>query len=462
MKENAIAGFSNHPKQLWFIVIGLLYAVGLAYIGYFLQRTDTLPLLLNYSGLFGLCLLAYQKFERASVRQWLLLAMLLRLLLLPSFPNLSDDFYRFIWDGRLILAGEHPFAHTPEWYMQEEAPGIKGISEDLYRQLNSPHYHTIYPPLHQATFSLAAFVGQESIWQSVLVLRLLNILAEVLTLWLLLKLLRHYHQPQKALLLYALNPLIILELTGNLHFEAWMIAFLLLGLWSFERYKQEEKKTWLAGTALSLAGAIGSKLLPLMFIPLWFRRFSPAHLTLFLATGFVAVLLLFFPLYDAALFHGMQDSLSLYYQKFEFNASLYYLVREVGFWLKGYNTIGLAGPWMAGTATLLILLFSLSRKAKALPLPQAMLWVYCIYLLFSLTVHPWYITPLLALSLLTPYRFPLLWSGLVFFTYAGYNPAGFEEQVWVLWLEYGLSGLFALWEIRKYKIWSHDEVPVSA
>lgn len=454
--SGSINAASLPKNRLIFAGIAVLYASGLLNISYFLQRADTLPLLLTFGGLFFLCFYSYKNFHIAGIKQWFLLALFLRLLLLFAVPNLSDDFYRFIWDGRLILAGEHPFANTPGWYMQQGAPAIHGITEGLYQQLNSPHYHTIYPPLHQGVFVLSAFIGQDSIFTSILVMRLLNILAESFSLWLLLSLLRHYRLPLKNLLLYALNPLIILELTGNLHFEAWMICFLLLGVWSFIRFQEKEKKRGLTGSAVALAAAIGSKLLPLMFIPLWLRRLSLKQLALFIGTGFLALLFLFLPLYDTALVMGMQESLSLYYRKFEFNASLYYLVREAGYWMRGYNIIGQAGPWMAAVATLLILIFSLSKKGKSLPLPEAMLWVYTIFLLFALTVHPWYLTPLLVLSVLSPYRFPFVWSGLVFLTYSGYTTEGFDENEVVLWLEYSITGIFLVWELlgRKKRITS--------
>lgn len=448
---------SDTPKYAHsFWLVGLLYGLGLTYIAYFLQRTDTLPLLLSFGGLFGLCLYSYRYAGQGSLSQWFLLALLLRLLLLPAVPALSDDFYRFLWDGRLLLAGEHPFSHIPSWYMQAEAPSVTGLTPELYSRLNSPEYYTIYPPLHQVTFYLAALVGRESLLLSLLSLRIPLILAEAGTLWLILKLLQQYKMPRKLFLLYALNPLVILECVGNLHFEAFMVFFLLLSVYLLNGYQQQAKKRLLAGSAAAFAAAIASKLLPLMFLPFLLRKLGLRAFLLFFLFGFLLTLVLFLPLYSPELLAGFQGSLSLYYQKFEFNASLYYLLREVGYWFKGYNIIGTAGPFMALLATGCILLFSFSRKAKSLPLPAGMLWVYTLFLVFSLTVHPWYIIPLLALSLFTRYRFPLLWSGLVFLTYAGYGEGGFAESKLVLAVEYGCAGLFLLWEWKRNN-WQQTE-----
>jgi alpha-1,6-mannosyltransferase len=447
--SNTLNTSGTSRTSLLFPGISLLYGMGLVYIAYFLDRADTLPLLLSFGALLALCLYAYKQAEQVSITQWFIVAVLLRLLLLPAIPSLSDDFYRFIWDGRLLLAGEHPFAHIPSWYMQAQAPSVPGITRELYQQLNSPEYHTIYPPLHQATFYLAALVGQENILANLVVLRTPIILAETGTLWLILKLLQHYKMPKKRFLLYALNPLVILECTANLHFEALMVFFLLLGTYLLNRFFKQQRKSFLIISATAFACAIASKLLPLMFIPFWFRKLAFRPFLTFLLGGIAFCLLLFLPLYNAIFLRGLQNSLSLYYQKFEFNASLYYLFREAGYWFTGYNIIGTAGPLMALLALSCILLFSLGCKARRISLPAGMLWAYAIFLLFSLTVHPWYIIPLLAFSLFTRYRFPVLWSGLIFLTYAGYGESGFEESNLILIMEYSCVVLFFLWEWRR-------------
>ena len=93
-----------------------------------------------------------------------------RALFLFSIPNLSDDFYRFIWDGRLLASGNHPFAQLPVYYMDNNV-SIQGINEDLFNKLNSPEYFTIYPALSQYVFWLAASFRQIMCHGSVLVIK---------------------------------------------------------------------------------------------------------------------------------------------------------------------------------------------------------------------------------------------------------------------------------------------------
>jgi hypothetical protein len=142
----------------------------------------------------------------------------------------------------------------------------------------------------------------------------------------------------------------------------------------------------------------------------------------------------------------MTSSLSLYFQKFEFNASIYYLVREIGFAVKGFNIIQEAGKYLALTTLLFILGFSWYSHGS-MPWPKAMLWALMVYLLMSTTVHPWYITPLVALAVFTDYRFPIAWSMLVMVSYAGYSVNGYTENIYLVIAEYSLLTLTLIWDL---------------
>jgi alpha-1,6-mannosyltransferase len=446
---------SSHIAQRYTtaaLLAGGVYLLLLGGMAYGVARHQTALLLTGWALLFGLYLLLVWGAKQGPLWPLLAVAVAARLLLLPSIPLLSDDFYRFIWDGRLLLAGWHPFAHPPVWYMQPDAPAIAGIQEGLFAALNSKEYFTVYPPLCQALFAAAAWMGGDSLRLSVGVLRLALIMAEGGSIWLLLQLLKQFGKPSRHVLLYALNPLVVLELSGNLHFEALAVFFLLLLLWALVRRKENASRggstDQLALSALAFAGAVASKLWPLMLGPLLVNWLGwKKGLVWGLGAGLVC-LLLFAPLVGSAWLGGMQESLALYYQRFEFNASLYYLMREIGSWWRGYNPIAQLGPLLALLATAGILWLSLRPAARRLPLPLSMLLIYSLFLLCSTTVHPWYVVPLLALMPLTSLRFPLIWSGLIFLTYAGYSPAGYEEPLLLVALEYGLTGGWLLLELR--------------
>ncbi len=65
---------------------------------------------------------------------------------------------------------------------------------------------------------------------------------------------------RRGVLLYALNPLVIVELVGNIHYEGLTICFLLAGLYFYKKQKDLPSATFLGLAA-------GVKLLPLIFLP---------------------------------------------------------------------------------------------------------------------------------------------------------------------------------------------------
>src|SRR5690606_10646057 len=109
------------------------------------------------------------------------LSIAFRFVLLAAVPSLSDDFYRYLWDGQLLLKGINPFAFTPTEAIE------KGLMEKsvLYEYMNSPHYYSVYPPTSQGVFTLSALGGH---WKfALLFLKLLALAAEIGTLYLITK-----------------------------------------------------------------------------------------------------------------------------------------------------------------------------------------------------------------------------------------------------------------------------------
>lgn len=414
----------------------LLYVV----ISYFLQRTQSTLLIASFVLLFGIYIAMLSLISaKKQISRFILIGILFRIVLLLAFPNLSDDLFRFVWDGRLMNNGIHPFAHLPSFYLRPDI-NIPGVNQELYDQLNSPEYFTIYPPVAQFVFWLSVKISPNSVFGSAIVMRILILSAEIGSILLMRNLIRKFSLNEKNVLIYVLNPLVIIELTGNLHFEAFMIFFALLSLYLLWKSK-------LIFSAGALALAVASKLIPLIFLPLLLKRLKIKQLAIYYILAGVFTILLFLPILNEKLVEGMSSSISLYFQKFEFNASIYYLVREIGFWIKGYNIIQTAGKYLALATFAGIMLYSLLSNSNEKKLPEGIMWVLVIYLLFATIVHPWYITTIIAFSVFTNYKFPVLWSLLIFLTYLGYTSSGFEEKLWVNIIEYGAVLAFVLYEI---------------
>ena len=431
----------NAPTLRTFWLIALPGTALLAYLGFGVSQTDFTGLVIGYLPLFLLYVFALQNKTAQTHWRWYVgLGILWRFLLVFAPPLLSDDVYRFIWDGRLLAAGLNPFDQLPGYYL-EAGRAVAGLDAALFAQLNSPDYFTIYPPAAQAVFGLAVWLFPESIRGSTLVMKAVLFLAECGTLFLLPRLFGRWQIPPSRTLIYALNPLIVLEISGNLHFEGLMV-FLLVA--SF--YALAHQRIWVAAAAF--AGSVIAKLLPVLFLPLLWRRLGTRRAWLFYVVAGVLVLLSFAPLLSGVFLANFGDSLDLYFRKFEFNAGVYTLFRWVGYQVKGYNIIGSLGPALAGCTLVGITALALLERRPTLPdWPRACLWAICIYLLFTTTVHPWYVSLPVVLCGFTRYRFPVLWSGLIMLTYLQYAGGGFRELPWIMALEYGAVIAFAAWEI---------------
>ena len=256
-------------KLLTHAVLLTLILYGFYYLEHELKRENTLPLLSIFSLLFILLWYWAQHFN--SLTNIFLLGVFSRAIFMFHIPEFSQDFYRFIWDGRLITQGISPYLFTPESYIENTSNSFGVIinqAQELYNgmgSLNGSHFSN-YPPINQLCFSIASFFTEKSILGSVVVLRVIIILADLGILFIGKKLLLKLHLNPNQIFWYFLNPFIIIELTGNLHFEGVMLFFLIASL-----YLLHQKK-WL-GSAFLLGISVSVKLIPLLLLPLYYKWF---------------------------------------------------------------------------------------------------------------------------------------------------------------------------------------------
>ncbi len=416
------------PKQL-LIFLALLYSACILYVGFIAVQGDFVQIIVPYSFCFLVYLFLIK--EKPQLNYFVLLiavAISLRFILIFSFPNLSDDVYRFIWDGRCMHHGINPYQYLPSEMIGKH----DWLAAGLFEKLNSPNYFSIYPPIGQFVAYLATFFETSSYYLESVLLKCFVFAAEVGSIFFGLKLLEHFGLSSHKILIYALNPLILLEIMGNIHFEGFMIFFILLALWLLVKSKY-------TFSALSLSLGIACKLLPLMFLPLFVAFFRDRKAIVFSIITGVALLLLFLPFLAGANALNLSESVDLFVKKFEFNGSIYYLLRAGGYALKGFNTIHIIGPILSACIVLFIFAQALAFSIKKLSIEDLitfMLFAFTTYLLLATIVHPWYLAMPLALCMFTRFRFPVVWSGLIFFTYVNYSYAEYFENLWVVGVEY--------------------------
>ncbi len=418
-------------SSIVFYTVACISLAGYMLLGYSTDRANFPQLITLFGILFGgYFYLITANLNESIIKQSIIVAILFRLSLLFMLPNLSDDYFRFVWDGRLSAHGINPFAVMPSAYIDSQQAMLAGLDHKLFSSMNSQGYYTIYPPVLQFVFFLSAKLFSSNILGSVIVMRMFIIAAEIGSVFLLSSILKKWNLPSKNILFYALNPLVIIELSGNLHFEALMIFFLLLAVFLL-------MKEQLTLSAIAFSLAICSKLLPLMLLPLLLKRIGfKKSMRFYFICGITSVLL-FVPFIDKQFVGNILSSVGLYFHSFEFNASIFYIVRWAGFETLGYDVIGKAGAILSLIAMLGICSVAIFQKGKEFSsLFPAMLLCLTIYFAFATTVHPWYISTLVALSVFTTFRFPLLWSGLITLTYFTYRSVPYSESLVLVTIEY--------------------------
>ena len=428
-------------KKTFFL--GLGSALCYLFLGYFINRNQFTTLLFTTAILF-VCYFYFIKYKNSNTSNLLLIGIFFRLLLLGITPFLSQDFYRFIWDGRLLLLGISPYEYVPNSIINvTQIPQAKLLFDGM-GNLSASHFSN-YPPVNQLLFAIAAVFSSNSVLGSIIILRIQIIMADIVIYFIGKRILQLLSMNQNTIYFYFLNPLVIIELTGNLHFEGVMMCFFLLGI-----YYLLQNKLLLSVVFISLS--ISTKLLPLLLLPLLFQYLGWKKSIPFYGAIVILNLMLFLPFASSNLLQNYTNTISLWFTNFEFNASFYYLIRAVGFYFKGYNIIGTVGRI---TPILLLLFvawitFFIKNKTPT-ALFSSFLLVLTVYFFQSTTVHPWYIINLVILACFTKFRFAMVWSGTVFLSYFAYSNASFKENNTLLFLEYAFVLAFIIYEINYQK-----------
>ena len=424
-----------------FILICIFSIISYLILGYFFERSQFNLLLFLYSVTFlGFIFLIKSNQNHKTLFG---LGLIFRILLLFSTPFLSQDFYRFIWDGRLIVSGINPYEFLPNNIINT----IVNFSESKILHQNmgnlSASHYSNYPPVNQFIFAIAALFSGKSIVGSVVFFRVIIIFSDIGIYFFGKKLLEKFNQNQNKIFYYFLNPLVIIELTGNLHFEGVMLLFLVLGLYFLS------KNNWVLA-ALFISVSISIKLLPLLILPIFFQQFTVKKAIIFYTFIIGFCMLFFIPFLTINLVNNYLDTIALWFVNFEFNASIYYLLREIGFYFKGYNTIAFIGKIIPIVTILIVLFYAFFKNNNTLQnvITHSLLALTC-YFFLSTTVHPWYVINLVLLSVFTNYKYAIVWSFLIILSYYAYSVFPFKENYFLLFVEYSLVFVFFITEIIK-------------
>ena len=358
---------------------------------------------------------------KLSIKWIFYVGLLLRGLFIPSTPIWEDDFYRYFFDGALVNQGINPYQYAP--LDAFEKPPIEGAEllgviqevtppapellflheEALLDRVAYPHIKTIYPPVTQVFFALSSRLNSFDIvtW------RLLLIIIEVISFFLLLTLLKQLQKPSSLVAIYWLNPLIITETINAAHMDALIVPFLVATLIIATR-----KKIALSGISLALAAGI--KLWPILLAPLLFRPYLKSLPNLLKKScPFVLVtVILLSPQFISAL--DQQAGLTNYAQYWQTNSFTFMWLQSFVTYMSNYEFMPFYEPGLVArgiiAAIILMLLLKLMTKNWESVEELITQWLVIIAALFLLspTGYPWYILWFMPLLVIKPNKALLL------------------------------------------------------
>lgn len=349
------------------------------------------------------------------------------LMRLPSFfaaPIYEDDYFRFLWDGWNFVTKGSPYLGPPENFFDN--PGDSELLQSVLYQVNYPEVPTIYPPICQLFFAIAAFFGPLQLWA----LRLVFLLVELSILALFCKI----ATPQKFLLL-AWCPLLVFENCFQVHPDFLGASFLVLAFY----YRQQQSAL---ATGIFSALALGIKVTALPALPflLWPLR----------KKGLLGFFLTLALMYAPFLIQGSRadfDGLLVFSREWEFNASLY----------------ALGSTFLPASLTKLIMLVLFStvffltwihwqrNGSNQNTIPSLLVIVYGVLFLVSPVVNPWYLLWIVPFVCLNPRAWSIAALALVSLSYvrgqtlANSSLDEFSQPLWLKTSEYVLILVLACW-----------------
>ena len=416
------------------------------------------------AGVGYILLFALQGRDDAKVNwKWFLgLGLVLRLALLATEPTLSDDIYRYIWEGNLFAQGVSP------WSFPIDSPQGDPFDIPARALANNTSLASPYLPVAQIVFALSTFVGLQPV-----ILQIIMVGFDVLAVTMMIRLLAALGLPEKRSLIYWLNPLVIVEVAHGAHLDAIIVGLTMLALWLM--FDVAKRQPWAAYAGVTaLAGATLSRPLVALFVVIlfwlwnWPQRILYAVLTI-VPVGIVG-LVSGFGLEEGAT-GGAFGSAITFGRTFRFNSGIFawlsrWIASQPQIFDRGYEeSFDLARVILVPiVASSLLWVFVRARKtADPLTTIRSFATPMIIYVLFTTVLHPWYI--LLGIVLL-PFMAPgkgesrVRWtqlgpwvalSVLLIFSYLTFeDQSAHAEREWVRRLEwiptltlFAIAGLFA-------------------
>jgi len=347
------------------------------------------------------------EFPKRVIVFGLILSALWQFQFLRMPPGVDDDIHRYLWDGRVQRLGLNPYIVVPS------DPALAGLHTSETRTLNNPEVPSPYPAGAQLFFRVVT-----SIHESTFALKVAFVICDFAIAFVLLDVLRRTRQGEHWVLAYAWHPLLTIDVAGSGHIDILGVLLLLVSVAALVR-------RWRAVAALAFGLAVSVKLLPIVLLPLYWRRVRMRDAAL----SAIVLGLLYAPLFN----HGRLPigSLGTYVQRFRFNDPVFATLERVA-----------APQLVAGLAVLVGFLTAIWMRRKSVEgSAEAFAWPMAASLLCAPVVYPWYLLWMLPFLRSTSTLPILVWTLSILPTYYVWHlrAVGRPWLVpdWIVILEYG-------------------------
>ncbi len=410
------------------ILAGAIELVSLSGLGWSPGYPAPFPGLVLFYVAFGAYLWAATRSgSDGSALGWIwAFAVLFRLSLLPLPPVLSDDIFRYLWDGHVQLSGINPFRYAPD------DPALTALHTPWHGLINHPEVPTVYPPGAQGAFRLIAALGG-----TVLTAKLLWLVLDLATGAALIRVARATGRDASRVgLLYLWSPLLVVETAWSGHLEVLGLLWMTLLLLVLARSRDPSAPSTSATAGGLLALAALTKFAPAAALPSVARRLGPWSVVAF---GLVAAAF-YVPFLDVG--SGLWTGLSTYVRDWRFNEGAFSVLELV-------TPTPAAARSLAAALVVAVVAWTVIHRYDV---ERSLFSILGAGLLLAPTVHPWYVLWILPFAALRQNRAFLLLTGLSFLGYWGLStyhetgswpqPGWLRALVWLpVWLVLALDAL---------------------
>lgn len=373
----------------------------------------------------------------------ILIALLGRVILMPTAPILENDYWRYLWDGRVFANGINPYAFKPLDHALDHL-------DVFYRQqIGWKQYGTIYPPVSIGIFALAHLIVPDSI----LVLKIILTIFEFATGLVLIFWFQDMKIPLKWTSIYLLSPLVVKEIANSAHLDSIAVFFTTLSVFLlWKNGRSAHQRCWVSLVSwILLALAVASKLYPICLLLLFFKidRYRWRGLGIFI----MSLVLIYTPFLSTG--YSFFNGTEAFAKHWIFNASIYKVIQKgistlflylesSKFLSEQYVRIALENDFLAkgivGSIFSAYVYFRTKKLTQIDELPKEVLNVLGVLLILSPVVNGWYLLWLFPFACLSRSKPWLIFSYLIVAGYAWWYSN--ELSLYLKWIEYIILFLF--------------------